>query len=125
MHSAPTVLIVDDEAVMAMLLERKLKSRGFTVCGAVSTKEEAVDIATRENPDFILMDIRLIGTFDGIEAASEISSKMKCHIIFMTGYSNGEVRRRAMELKPLAYLVKPFDMAELLQILKQASPKTL
>jgi YesN/AraC family two-component response regulator len=119
MNSPPTVLIVDDEAVTVMLLERRIRSGGFTICGEASTKEEAVEIAIKETPDFILMDIRLIGTYDGIEAAGEISAKMKSHIIFITGYSSGEVHRRAIELKPLAYLVKPYEMKELLSIMRR------
>lgn len=119
MKQSPTVLIVEDEAVMAMLLEKRIKSRGFSVCGVASTKEQAVDLSLKFSPDFIIMDIRLSGEDDGIEAAEEITSKVKTRIIFSTGYSNEKVISKAMKLDPLAYLVKPFDILELIAIMNR------
>jgi CheY-like chemotaxis protein len=73
-NNSPKVLVVEDEAVMAMLYSRKLRSKGYTVTGTAATKEEAVNLAFKNPPDFVLMDIRLVGEGDGIDAAREIAA---------------------------------------------------
>jgi CheY-like chemotaxis protein len=120
MGRTKSVLIVEDEAVMAMYLEIILKRKGYVIAGSVSTGDDAVEVSVKNMPEFILMDIRLGGEVDGIEAARKICSTYKCKIIFMTGYSNDETIARANELQPVAYLVKPFDTSELLTILEQS-----
>ncbi|MFP4417317.1 MAG: response regulator [Fibrobacterota bacterium] len=118
MHSAPSVLIVEDEAIMVMLLEKRLEVRGFRICGTASTKEEAVRMALENSPEFIIMDVRLSGEGDGIEAAREICTSINTHVIFITGYSGGDVKKRAMEIHPDGYLVKPFEISELLMVME-------
>jgi len=108
-----TVLIVEDEAFSAMYLETGLSEAGFTVCATVATGEDAVDIAERKNPDIILMDIRLAGKIDGIEAARMIHEKNKIPLIFTTGYDDIKIKTEALKLEPLAYFIKPVDMDEL------------
>lgn len=117
----PSILIVEDESVMAMLLTIRFKKAGFVVCGAASSGDEAIEYANTKSPDFILMDIRLCGDIDGIEAARRILKNQDAKIIFMTGYSNEEVIQRAQELKPLDYLIKPFDISELVERVKSVS----
>ncbi len=118
MRPSPSVLIVDDEAAIVMALEITLEASGFSVCGTASSRDEAVTSAVQCRPDFIVMDIRLSGASDGIEAAKEIRDRIGLtRIIFVTGYSEGEVKRRAMEQNPIAYVVKPFQIAELIRIL--------
>lgn len=120
MKSPPSVLIVDDEAAIVMALEITLEASGFSVCSSASSKEEAVATAIKCHPDFVVMDIRLSGASDGIEAAKEIREKLgDTRIIFITGYSEGEVRRRAMEQEPIAYVVKPFQVSELIAIMNE------
>lgn len=115
---SPSVLIVDDEAVMVMLLKVRLKAAGLTVVGTASSKEEAVSAALETSPDYILMDIRLSESGDGIEAAQEILSRMNTRVIFISGYSEGEIKNRAMALHPAGYLVKPFDASEVVSMIK-------
>lgn len=124
MNTSPTVLIVEDEAAMVLALEMRFRAAGFTVCGTASSKEEAITAARECSPDFIIMDIRLTGESDGIEAAREITTELATHIIFVTGYSEGEVRDKAMKLNPLAYLVKPFAIAELIAIMHRCKEET-
>jgi CheY-like chemotaxis protein len=120
LNTPTTVLIVEDEAVMAMYLEMILKRSGFVVSDAVATGEDAVISYEKNKPDIILMDIRLSGQMDGIEAAKKINSENHCKIIFMTGYSNENIKERANELNPIAYLVKPFEKRELVALMKKA-----
>ena len=120
MPQKPTVLIVDDEAAIAFALERKLRSEGYPVCGSASSKEEAIALARQTNPDYIIMDIRLSGEGDGIDAAREILSTNDTNVIFITGYSEGGVKERAMELNPHAYLVKPVKSTKLISLMQNA-----
>ncbi len=103
------ILIVEDEAMIAMCIEMELTRAGYGICqqGAVATGEKAVIIAQRESPDIILMDIRLAGEIDGIEAAQQIQACADIPIIFMTGYPDKAVEERAKKLNPLGYFVKP------------------
>jgi len=109
MKKAIQILIVEDEAMVAMCIEMELKLAGYEICqgGAVATGEEAVTIAQRESPELILMDIRLAGNIDGIEAARQIQACTTIPIIFMTGYPDKTVEDRATQLNPLGYFVKP------------------
>lgn len=119
MNTSNTVLIVEDESVMAMYLELVLKKAGFAVSDSVTAGEDAVISYRNNNPDIVLMDIRLSGQMDGIEAAKKICSEDNCKIIFMTGYSNEKIKSRACELNPVAYLIKPFDKNELVSLMKR------
>lgn len=118
MNNPPKVLIVEDEAILAMLYRRRLKSRGYDVTGIAATMEESVSLAFKDPPDFVLMDIRLAGDNSGIAAAREIAAHINTRTIFMTGYSDEKIKNMALELHPLAYLVKPFDLQELLACMK-------
>jgi len=101
------ILIVEDEVVSAMTLEKTLTEMGYIVIGSVTTGEEAVEWAAKESPDIIAMDIRLAGKMDGIEAARRIREISEAQILFMTGYDDSETRRRALALKPLGLMDKP------------------
>ncbi|KMQ50143.1 chemotaxis protein CheY [Chitinispirillum alkaliphilum] len=116
---SPSVMIVDDEAVMVMLLRVRLNGAGFKVCATASSKQEAVTKALELSPDFVIMDIRLTESGDGVEAAQEIMRKIRTNLIFFSGYSEGEIYKRAMELNPGGYIVKPFDISELVAIMKE------
>ncbi|MBD3317444.1 MAG: response regulator [Chitinivibrionales bacterium] len=127
MKPSPSVLIVEDEAAMVLALQLRLKAGGFSVCGIASSKDEAVSLATEHLPDFVIMDIRLSGEGDGIDAAREIADGLGTNVIFTTGYAEEDVRKRAMEVEPLAFLVKPFRIAELITIMNRhrESPEKL
>jgi len=107
------ILIVEDEVFIAMHLRMELRKSGYEVSGPVVTGEEAITRAAEEQPDIVLMDIRLAGKIDGIEAAREIRAHDDIPIIFMTGYENNEVRERAQQLNPLAYFIKPVSINDL------------
>ena len=112
------VLIVEDEALLAMALRIELENEGIPVCGNASTKNKAVELVDAEHPDVVLMDIRLAGAADGITAAREIKQRADTEIIFMTGYNDNELRNKAEELKPLGFLTKPVDRKTLIDLLK-------
>ena len=84
--------------------------KGFLVCGNFTTGEEAIEFVQNAKPDVILMDINLVGEIDGIEAAEKITEKLNIPIIFMTGYVESEIYKRAQKTKPVAYLTKPVEI---------------
>lgn len=114
------ILVVEDEALISMLLCRELKKSGFDAVNKVTTAEEAIRQAEALEPDFIFMDIRLDGPKDGIDAAEAIleGRRGKVPIAFMTAYSSASVKERAMRLRPAAYLVKPINVAELKSVVE-------
>ncbi len=107
MDQARRILVVEDEAMIALCLEMELKKAGYTLCKRVARGEEAVNAALRDLPDVILMDIRLAGPIDGIEAAHRIHDATTIPIIFMTGYPDKTIEERARALRPLGFFVKP------------------
>jgi two-component system, response regulator PdtaR len=110
---AKRILIVEDEIVSAMALGKMLKELGYDVLGIVTTGEEAIERARMDHPDIVAMDIRLAGKMDGIDAATEIAKDQDTQIVFMTGYSDDETRKRALALKPLGLMDKPIGKSQL------------
>lgn len=107
------ILIVDDEVVVAEAIRRQLRSLGYLVVGVVSTGSEAVQLAGEHRPDLVLMDIKLKGPMDGIEAAAAIQSRYAIPVIYLTAFSDEETLERARPTLPLAYLIKPFVSSDL------------
>lgn len=120
MSTNKTIMIVEDESILAMLVEMKLKRKGFSVLEPVATGEDAITSAAENKPDVIVMDIRLAGVIDGIEASQEICKISKCTIVFTTGYSDDTIKEKALALKPLAYLTKPYEINELISLIEHS-----
>lgn len=115
------VLIVEDEIISAMSMEIAMRGWGCQVVGIATNGEDAIRTAEAEKPDVVLMDICLRGSIDGIGAAREIIGRLKIPVIFMTGYDDEGTIRAAQELKPLAFLAKPFEPARLAEVLEVGS----
>ena len=109
MEGKQKIMLVEDEAIIAVFLKNRLIASGFYVYGIITTGEEAVAFADNNSPDIILMDINLAGKLDGIEAACAIISRKNIPIIFITSYPEGEIMERAMKINPVAYLKKPVE----------------
>jgi len=116
----PQVLVVENEQIVALDLEVCLKSIGCTVAAFATTGEEAVETACRLKPDVVLMDIRLEGHLDGIQAAESIRKEMNVPLIFLTAAGDNETIGRAVRAEPSSYLIKPFDERELAAALQLA-----
>ena len=115
------VLVVEDEAITAQAIYEDLKDAGASPLKPVPSGELAVQTALNEKPNLILMDIRLAGGLDGIEAAQQILREIKIPIIFMTGFSTDYIREKVSVIDYLAFLEKPVDIHQLEQILKKPS----
>jgi DNA-binding response OmpR family regulator len=107
------VLIVEDEALFSLMIADFLADEYNLKCSRVSTGEDAVLLAHEKKPRLILMDVRLAGKMDGIEAAQQIRKKCDAPIVFMTGYHSDSIRDRTLNFLPSEYLTKPVDMTEL------------
>jgi two-component system, cell cycle sensor histidine kinase and response regulator CckA len=107
------VLIVEDDAIIAENLREMLEEIGYTAAKLVATGEGAVSAATSLNPALVLMDIKLAGDIDGIQAAAEIHRTSDVPVIFLTAYAENQNIERAKETNPYGYLIKPITTREL------------
>lgn len=112
-ESSKRILIVEDELIIALMIERMVQNLGHTVIEKVTTGNAAIEAAKIHNPDIILMDIRLQGEMDGIEAMSEIRRTSNVPVIYITGNSDENYRKRIEESKPLDFLTKPITQGDL------------
>lgn len=111
------VLIVEDDQLISYILEDYVKRCECTVVGAVDNGLDAIEIANKEIPDYILMDVRIEGDIDGIETAISINEKNQIPIIYVSGNSDEKTMNRALETNMTAFLVKPVSRDELCKIL--------
>jgi CheY-like chemotaxis protein len=109
----PRALIVEDETLIAEELKERLSRLGFFVIAAVDSAEEGIAIATRERPDLVLMDIRLKGEKDGVQAAEEIRQQVDVPIVYLTAYSDRLTVDRAKRTEHDGFILKPFHRGEL------------
>lgn len=107
--SKKKILIVEDEAINAISLRMAFKKLGYEFCSLASTGEDAVRIAAHEHPDLVVMDVKLAGEMDGVEAARLIRSRSNIPIIFLTGYSDNDILQAVNAFKNAAFIVKPTD----------------
>ena len=114
------ILIVEDEAIISMVLRHQLEAMGYSAIAEVSTGEEAVSVASQLRPDMVLMDIGLGGEMDGIEAAAQIRDQFDIRVVYLTAYVSGESLGRAEITEPSGYLIKPFDSAMLREAVERA-----
>ncbi|MBM9520967.1 PAS domain S-box protein [Desulforhopalus vacuolatus] len=110
---ASSILIVEDEFIIAKDIETSLKNMGYVVCAIVSSGEEAIKKTQKEKPDLVLMDIILKGAIDGIEAARQIRSLFKIPIVYLTAYTDDNTLEKAKITEPYGYILKPFKNREL------------
>lgn len=108
-----TILLVEDEYILALDLERQLTELGYKVIGFVASGEEAIALAHAHKPDLILMDIKIKGAIDGIETARQIQEQDAIPVIYITAYSDRLILERAKITEPFGYLVKPVNRREL------------
>lgn len=118
-----SILIVEDEVVLAMALEQSLIQMGFFVSGIESSVQKAISHAKSHRPDIILMDINLNQTQTGIDAANTIWKKFKIPIIYLTSYTNDQTIKDALECEPYGYLIKPCRDEELKVTINMAMHK--
>lgn len=111
--SKARILIVEDENLVAMDIERGLKRLGYNVVGVANCGADAIQIAEDQCPDLILMDIQIKGDIDGIETSQRIQNKYSVPIVFLTAHADEATLHRAKRAGPFGYVLKPFEETEL------------
>lgn len=107
------VLLVEDEAVLAMNLEQMLRTLGHDVLPPAASGEDAVALAKQLQPDIVIMDIHLAGAMDGLAAAEHIQTFLDAPIVYLTGHADEYTLNEAKLTEPYAFLVKPVSENEL------------
>ncbi|MFO0598912.1 MAG: response regulator [Myxococcaceae bacterium] len=107
------IVIVEDEGILALDIERHLRSRGFDVVGVAADSQSALSLIEETRPDLVLMDIRIQGDVDGIETARAIGDRFDLPVVYLTAHSDPGTIERAQRTAPLGYLVKPFKKPDL------------
>lgn len=111
--SAPSILVCEDESVVAWDITQALTKFGYDVIGIAADAEHAYELLSTRTPDLVLMDIRLKGRVSGIELASQLWKERAIPSIYLTAYSDDDTLALAKTTMPLSYLLKPFDETEL------------
>ncbi|KJU83614.1 protein containing Signal transduction response regulator, receiver region [Candidatus Magnetobacterium bavaricum] len=114
------ILVVDDDAILAMGLQRLLQGWGYELAGMAYSGEEAVIKASQMRPDLILMDINLGGKLDGVETAQQIKTDLNIPVIYLTAYLDKDIIERVEKTNPFGYILKPFQESELYAAIKIA-----
>ncbi len=114
------ILIVEDESIVAMGLKQDLKKIGYNVVGIAPSGRQAIKQAEKQDPDLILMDIKLKGKMDGIQAAKKILEQYDMPIIYLTAYGDDKTLQRAKITEPYGYIIKPYKERDLKVSLEMA-----
>lgn len=122
-ESVPSILLVEDEGIVAQDLQETLAGLGYPVVGIASEGVQAVCMAEELQPGLIVMDVGLQGEVDGIQAAKMILERFHIPVIFLTGHRDIETLQRAVRTGPLGYILKPFQEVELRSAIEVAIHK--
>jgi PAS domain S-box-containing protein len=114
------ILVVEDEVIIAMSLQRRLASMGYDVVGICHNAEEGIKMARKFRPDLILMDIMMPGKLDGITGAQTIKAELDIPVIFLTAFAEDQMIDKAKQIEPHGYLVKPIQDRELKAVVEIA-----
>jgi len=107
------ILIVEDESLVAKDLQQTLRQLKYEVCDTVDTGEDAVEAVRENEPDLVLMDIKLNGEMNGIEATREIQSWSDVPVIYLSAHMDDKILNKAKRTDPFAYIKKPFSSESL------------
>jgi len=116
---AKRVVIAEDEAIIRLDLKEILEAEGYEVVGETGRGDEAVDLVAQHQPDLAILDVKMPG-IDGIEAARRISGDQRVAVLILTAFSQRNLIEEARDAGVAAYLVKPFQRAELVPAIEVA-----
>jgi CheY-like chemotaxis protein len=114
------ILLVEDDNITVLELRDRLQRLGYAVSGVAAYGEEAIEKAGETRPDVVLMDIRLKGDMDGIEAAEEICGRFGIPVVYLTALADENTLQRAKLREHYGYIGKPFDEKELHAAIEKA-----
>jgi DNA-binding NarL/FixJ family response regulator len=114
------ILLVEDDFLVGMEMETGLEEAGYEVAGIAATAEEAVALAAERRPALVVMDIRLAGARDGVDAALEIFRTLGIRSLFASAHGDPQVRARAEPARPLGWVAKPYRVETLVKAVEEA-----
>jgi DNA-binding NarL/FixJ family response regulator len=117
-HRVLRVLIAEDEMFVAMDAEAIITRAGHQVVGIAPSADDAIAKTAQLKPDLILMDIRLKGHRDGIDAAEEIRSRFGLPVLFVSANVDPVTHARAMKVAPMGFISKPVSSDSLIEVLE-------
>lgn len=117
------ILIVEDEFIIAMLIEKQITRLGYEVVAKVTSGDKAIETVKSNAVDLILMDIKINGDMDGIETMHQIRTFSNVPVIYITGNSDPVTKQKAFETGPVGYIIKPIEMDTLRVALNQVFEK--
>ncbi|MBZ9657488.1 response regulator [Mesorhizobium sp. ESP-6-4] len=115
-----SILVVEDDYLIALDIEAGLLAEGFSLAGVATSADEAISMALSTKPVIALMDIRLLGKRDGIDAAVELYRELGIRCIFTTAHGDRDLRLRAEAARPLGWVQKPYSIATLVAAIRDA-----
>ena len=118
-----SILIVEDETLIASYIEEVLGGSGFRVAGIAASGPEALSLAAESRPSLALVDIRLTGPIDGIELACLLRQRFSLPAIFLSGLADADTTARAQKAQPLGFLPKPFLPSQVFNAIQRALDK--
>ena len=122
--STAAILIVEDEAIVALDMSVQLEELGYEVIGVADHGEQALQLAAQRTPDLVLMDVHLKGGVDGIQTAGALARQCQAPVVYLTAHSDDDTVQRAASTAPYGYLTKPFQIRELRAAIEVALTKS-
>src|SRR5687767_14224575 len=113
MLNVPRILIVEDQNIVAMDIQNRLRNLNYFVTAIASSGAGAIKRAEETSPDLVQMDIMLKGDMDGIDAAQQIRARLNIPVVYLTAYADSNTLQRAKITEPFGYILKPFEEREL------------
>ena len=123
-RGATRILVVEDEAIIAMDLAATLRNQGCVVIGTTSTGEDSIALAGAGRPDLVIMDIRLRGSMNGLEAARVIKARWGIPVVFMTAYGEEFLPGRLVPENGPPRVIKPFTESDIALVLSRYLPRS-
>ena len=114
------ILIVEDDSVSALLLQRALEKNAHQIVGIADTGEKALEILEENFVDIVMMDINLAGELDGIKTTEIINEKYDIPVVYLSASSDAETLNKVVGTNPSAYVIKPFNIRELNMVIELA-----
>jgi DNA-binding NarL/FixJ family response regulator len=115
------ILLVEDDYLVALDLEHCLTDAGFEVVGIARTADEALMLAALHKPALAVMDVRLAGPRDGVDAAIDLVTRLRVRSIFATAHADASIQERAAHANPLGWLQKPYSPRALVALVERAT----
>ncbi len=122
-RSSARVLVVEDDATIALGLKLLLEAWGHAVTGVAASGEEALDLAASDPPDLVLMDVQLDGRLDGIDTAAALRFRHSMPILFLTAQSDPRTVARLATSDAATVLLKPVEAPLLRTVVERLAPR--